>query len=104
MLQTTKQINFLAAESLALNMAYTQFFGENQPIGIAFTFITDRQSGNEWSNDEKQIAKYISEQAIKDFKNINLTNIIISGLVPDCAMSRRFMATGSGLTAQGYNS
>jgi hypothetical protein len=98
-----KQINFLEAESLALNMAYKQFFG-GEPVGIAYTFINDRKDGNEWSAPEKEIAKYISEQAIRDLKNINLSNLIQDGIVPDCSMARRFMATGTGQTAAGYNS
>lgn len=98
-----KHLNFMEAESVALNLAYTQFFGEKQPIGIAFTFITDRKNGNEWNESEKAFAKYISEQAIRDLKRINLTALIQDGVVPDCAMARRFMATGSGQTAAGYN-
>ncbi len=98
-----KQVNFMEAESMALNLAYQQFFGEKQPVGIAYTFINDRLNGNEWSAAEKQIAKYISEQAISDLKRNNLASFIQSGLVPDCAMARRFMATGSGQTSKGYN-
>lgn len=101
--QGTKKVNFIEAESMALNLAYTQFFGEKTSVGIAFTFITDRQNGNEWSISEKQFAKYISQQAIHDLKYKNLVAIIESGIVPDCAMARRFMATGSGQTSFGYN-
>ena len=97
------RLNFLEAESVALNLAYKQFFGEKNPVGIAFTFITDRNNGNEWSADEKRFAKYISEQAIRDLRNKNLTTLIEAGNVPDCAMARRFMATGSGRTSLGYN-
>lgn len=97
-------MNFIDAESFALNLAYRQFFGDGQPVGIAYTFITDRNKGNEWSEDEKEAAKYISRVAINDLKRKNLTAIIEAGIVPDCAMSRRFMATGSGQTEQGYNS
>lgn len=99
----TTKLNFLEAESLALNLAYTQFFGEKAPVGIAYTFITDRNSGNEWSVSEKQFAKYISQRAIRDLKHNNLVAIIESGVVPDCTMSRRFMATGTGQTSLGYN-
>ena len=99
----TQQVNFMEAESIALNLAYTQFFGEKQPVGIAYTFINDRNNGNEWSATEKQAAKYISETAIRDLKRKNLTVLIEAGAVPDCAMVRRFMATGSGQTAAGYN-
>jgi hypothetical protein len=88
---------------MALNLAYKQFFGEKSPVGIAFTFITDRKNGNEWTESEKQDAKYISQQAISDLKRKNLTEFIAGGMVPDCAMARRFMATGSGQTASGYN-
>ena len=98
-----KQLNFLEAESLALNLAYTQFFGEKEPVGIAFAFINDRQNGKEWTESEKATAQYISSQAISDLKRINLANFIQAGVVPDCAMARRFMATGSGQTSQGYN-
>jgi len=100
----TNQLNFLEAESLALNLAYTQFFGEKQPVGIAYTFISDRKNGNEWSDSEKKEAKYISQLAIKDLKHNNLVKIIQSGRIADCAMARRFMATGSGQTSLGYNS
>jgi hypothetical protein len=103
MTNSIKKINFLEAESMALNLAYKQFFGEKNPIGIAFTFITDRKNGNEWSESEKQAAKYISQQAISDLKRKNLIGFIMDGLVPDCLMARRFMATGSGQTALGYN-
>jgi hypothetical protein len=99
-----KTINFLEAESMALNLAYKQFFGEGQPVGIAFTFISDRRNGNEWSDSEKETAKQLSQKAITDLKRKNLTSLIIGGVVPDCAMARRFMATGSGQTSQGYNS
>ena len=98
-----KSLNFLAAESIALNLAYSQFFGEKKPIGIAYTFITDTNNGNPWTPEEKQIAKKISDKAITDLKKKNLTNLIISGKVSDCAMARRFMATGSGQTSLGYN-
>lgn len=98
-----QKVSFLEAESMALNLAYKQFFGEKNAVGIAYTFITDRQNGNEWTADEKQFAKYISEQAIRDLKYKNLTSFIDAGMVPDCAMSRRFMATGSGQTSRGYN-
>jgi hypothetical protein len=101
--QTQKRLNFLDAESLALNLAYKDFFGDNQPIGIAFTFITDRKNGKEWRDDEKKIAKYISELAIRELKRKHLEKFITTGIVPDCAMARRFMATGSGQTAAGYN-
>ena len=100
----TQKVNFLEAESMALNLAYKQFFGEKNAVGIAYTFITDRNNGNEWTVSEKQFAKYISEQAIRDLKRKNLTNFIEAGMVPDCAMARRFMATGSGQTSLGYNS
>ncbi len=101
---TEKQkLNFIEAESVALNLAYKQFFGEKNPVGIAYTFIADRKNGNEWSAEEKQVAKLISERAIRDLSRQNLTNIIEAGIVPDCAMARRFMATGSGQTAAGYN-
>ena len=96
-------LNFIEAESMALNLAYSQFFGEKNPIGIAYTFIADRENGNEWAATEKQFAKYISEQAIRDLKHKNLVNLIAAGIVPDCAMARRFMATGSGQTSLGYN-
>ena len=96
-------MNFLEAESAALNLAYKQFFGEGNPVGVAYTFISDRNAGLEWSISEKEIAKYISRKAISDLKYRNLVSIIESGLVPDCAMSRRFMATGSGQTHLGYN-
>lgn len=98
-----KKMNFLDAESLALNLAYTQFFGEKQPIGVAYTFIADRRNGTEWSDSEKATAKYISQQAISDLKRKNLMKIIEDGYVQDCAMARRFMATGSGQTSAGYN-
>ena len=98
------QMNFLEAESMALNLAYKQFFGEKNAVGIAYTFINDRNAGNPWTDSEKNWAKYVSQAAIKELKNKNLAGIIESGLVPDCAMARRFMATGSGMTAQGYNS
>jgi hypothetical protein len=101
--QTQKRLNFLDAESLALNLAYKDFFGDNQPIGIAYTFINDRKKGNEWTNEEKKNAKYISELAIRELKRKHLEKFITTGIVPDCAMSRRFMATGSGQTADGYN-
>jgi hypothetical protein len=97
------KLNFLEAEQLALNLAYEQFFGKGNPVGIAYTFITDRKAGNEWNTFEKDIAKYISQQSIRDLKRKNLTAIIESGAIPDCAMSRRFMATGSGQTSLGYN-
>ncbi len=96
------QFSFLDAESIALKLAYAQFFGEKQPVGIAFTFITDRKNGNPWSDKEKEEAKYISRTAILDLKKKNLTKMIQDGLIPDCAMARRFMATGSGMTSQGY--
>lgn len=98
-----KTTNFLNAESIALNMAYEQFFGKGNPVGIAYTFITDSENGNEWSDSEKQTAKLISQAAIRDLSRKNLTKLIQDGLVPDCAMARRFMATGSGQTEQGYN-
>lgn len=100
---TMKRLNFLEAESMALNLAYKQFFGEKNAIGIAYTFISDRNNGNEWSVSEKQFAKYISNTSIIDLKRKNLTQFILDGAVPDCAMSRRFMATGSGQTSLGYN-
>lgn len=98
-----KNLNFIAAEQIALNLAYTQFFGENMPVGIAYTFIIDRENGQPWTDAEKATAKFISEQAIRDLKNQNLRALIVSGTVPDCAMARRFMATGSGQTSKGYN-
>ena len=98
-----KTISFLCAESIALNMAYEQFFGKGKPVGIAYTFIADREKGNEWTESEKQTAKHISQTAIRDLKRKNLTKLIQDGIVPDCAMARRFMATGSGQTQQGYN-
>lgn len=99
----TQKLNFMEAESLATNLAYKQFFGDKEAVGIAFTFITDRQAGKEWSEEEKVFAKYISQRAIKDLKYKNLCNLIQEGAVPDCAMARRFMATGTGQTAAGYN-
>ena len=101
--QTTQKLNFLEAESVALNHAYKQFFGEGNPVGIAYTFIIDRQNGKEWTVSEKEAAKYISQSAISDFKHKNLTALILDGIVPDCAMARRFLATGSGQTYLGYN-
>lgn len=98
-----QHLNFMEAESLALNMAYKSFYGDGQPIGMAFTYITDRKAGNAWSESEKAVANYISNMAIRDLKNINLAAIIHAGLVPDCVMVRRFMATGSGQTASGHN-
>lgn len=88
-----RQLNFMEAESIALSLAYEQFFGNKQPIGIAYTFITDRENGNEWSEQEKEEAKYISRTAIKQLKNKYLTKLITDGVVPDCVMSRRFMAS-----------
>lgn len=99
----SKKMNFLEAESMALNLAYKQFFGEKEPVGIAFTFITDRKAGKAWDETEKSYVKFISQQAISDLKQKNLVAIIESGAVPDCAMARRFMATGSGQTLSGYN-
>lgn len=96
-------LNFMEAESIALNLAYKQFFGEGQPVGVAFTFIADRREGKEWTQAEKDFAKYVSRVAIGELKRINLTALIESGAVPDCAMSRRFMATGSGQTSTGHN-
>ena len=90
-----KKINFLEAESVALNRAYAEFFGENKPVGMGYTFLEDRENGNEWSDSEKAYAKYISEMAIRDLKRKNMTQIIESGLVPDCQLSRIFMATGN---------
>lgn len=97
------KMNFLEAESFALSQAYSQFFGKGNPTGIAFTFIKDRENGKPWNDSEKEIAKYISSDAIKELTRINLTKLIESGVVPDCAMSRRFMATGTGQTSSGYN-
>lgn len=96
------KMNFFDAEDTALHMAYTQFFGEGKPVGIAFTFIIDRQSGKPWSDEEKAWAKYTSERAISDLKRKNLISFIEAGIVPDCAMARRYMATGSGYTSNGY--
>ena len=96
-------MNYLEAESRALQLAYSQFFGENQPIGIAFYFINERKAGRELSSNEKETIKQISNKAIINLKRQNLTRFICEGLVPDCAMARRFMATGSGQTAEGYN-
>lgn len=96
-------LNFIEAEAVALNQAYAQFFGEKQPVGIAYTFITDRKNGHEWSDAEKATAKQISQQAIRDLQYKNLCKLIQDKIVPDCAMARRFMATGSGQTAAGYN-
>ena len=98
-----KYISFLDAETIAENLAYKQFFGEGNPVGIAFTFINDKNDGNPWTEDEKAAARYISQTAIRDLRRANLTQLITSGAVPDCAMVRRFMATGSGQTAAGYN-
>jgi len=97
------KLNFLEAESVALNQAYKQFYGDTQPIGIAFTFIKDKKNGNEWSNEEKEIAKYISRTTINELTIKNLTNLITTGVVRDCNMARRFMSTGSGQTKLGYN-
>lgn len=97
------KLNFLEAESVALNLAYTQFFGKGNPVGMAFVFINDRKAGNEWTDEEKKWALYLSDRAIGEFKRQNLTKLIISGVVPNCAMGRRFMATGSGMTEAGYN-
>jgi hypothetical protein len=96
------QINFLEAESLALNLAYKQFYGD-APVGMAFVFINAREQGNPYSDDEKKIALQISNKAIGELKRKNLTKIIEDGQIPDCAMVRRFMATGTGQTLQGYN-
>lgn len=98
-----KTVNFLEAESIAKNQAYKQFFGDKQAVGIAFTFITDRENGNPWSDEEKEIAKYISRTAIQDLTRQNLEKLIMEGMVPDCVMARRFMATGCGLPAERYN-
>jgi hypothetical protein len=95
-------MNFFEAESIALNYAYTQFFGENQPVGIAYTFVRDKINNNAWSDNEKSFAKKISYSAIKDFKNKKLIELINEGIVPDCAMVRRYMSTGSAFTEKGY--
>jgi hypothetical protein len=97
-----KYISFLEAESIALNLAYKQFFGEGNPVGIAFTFINDKKAGNPWTEDEKAAARYISQTAIRDLYRANITKLITSGSVPDCLMARRFMATGSGYTTSGH--
>ena len=97
------KMNFLDAENLATQMAYEQFYGKGEAIGVAFTFIKDRKKGNEWSDEEKSVAIKISDEAIARLKARNLTQFITQGIVPDCAMARRFMATGSGQTASGYN-
>ena len=95
--------SFLEAESIALNFAYEQFYGKGIPVGMAFVFINDRKAGNEWTKEEKQTALDISNKAISSLRRNNLTKLIESGLVPDCAMARRFMSTGSGQTEKGYN-
>lgn len=103
LIEATKKISFIDAESIALNAAYSTFFGEKQPVGIAYTFINDRNAGNAWNDDEKSYAKLISQQTISQLRREYITQLIINGNVPDCAMARRFMATGSGQTAAGYN-
>ena len=97
------KIRYIEAESIALNMAYAEFYGQGRPVGLAFTFIAARKAGDAWTEAEKAEAKYISRQAISDLKNKNLQQLIETEMVPDCAMARRFMATGKGTTEAGYN-
>lgn len=102
-MNTQTQLSYLDAERIALDYAYLTFFGANNPVGVAFTFIRDRKNGNEWTEKEKEVAKYISRTAISDIKYRTLYNMALNGSIRECAMLRRFMSTGKGTTDQGYN-
>jgi hypothetical protein len=93
------QLSFLDAESTALDLATKEF---NQGSGgLGFVFIMDRRNGNECTEEEKKVARYISQTSVKQLKDKKLTQMIQEGVVPDCVMARRFMATGSGFRENG---
>ncbi len=88
-------MNFIAAENLALQTAYEQFFGKEKP-GVAFAIIDAAKTGNPFTEREKFITRQIAQQTISRLTKENLTKLICEGVVPDCRMSRSFMSTGVG--------
>ena len=87
---TTPFLAFSEAESTALEMADKEFHSGLPCMGLMF--INQGHASKAWREYEKSWAVRIQLDAIKGFKRKYLERYIITGLVPDCKLSRRFMS------------
>lgn len=82
--------NFMEAESAAISGARAHVLGISSGVGTEI--IRDRKVGLDWTEEEKRMANILVHVSLADaFRNI-LTGFIVSGMVRECRLSRKFMA------------
>jgi hypothetical protein len=82
--------NFIQAESMLRNKARNDL--ELANFGVLC--VQMKQDGNPFTSEEIDWMRYCIQQAENDHYRILMEGSIINGLVRDCRMSRRWMATG----------